>query len=245
LGDKVFGLLIADALDLPVPASTVWARRVAPFSFGVPTGTSEYWIRTAPTESEPGRYTTQRGWTDPAKLLGIEDPSGDKIASVVAQEGIDARYSGAAAATITGGIIVEGVAGIGDQFMLGRAGPETLPAEVTKDVRQMYERARSRLGPVHFEWVHDGHKAWIVQLHRGAALGVDQVIYPGRPRKEHRFDVHEGLEALRALVQRVAGSDDGIVLVGHVGVTSHFGDILRKAAIASRIESEGTNGAEA
>jgi hypothetical protein len=33
-----------------------------------------------------------------------------------------------------------------------------------------------------------------------------------------------------------AGTWNGIILLGHVGVTSHFGDLLRRARIPSRIE---------
>jgi hypothetical protein len=36
LGDKAFGLLVADLHGLPVPATTVVGRRVAPFRFGRP-----------------------------------------------------------------------------------------------------------------------------------------------------------------------------------------------------------------
>jgi hypothetical protein len=36
-----------------------------------------------------------RGWHDPFALLEKEDPSGSEIASVLAQEGVDAVYSGA------------------------------------------------------------------------------------------------------------------------------------------------------
>ena len=52
------------------------------------------------------------------------------------------------------------------------------------------------------------------------------------------FTVHlmDGLEGLRELVTRVQGTGDGIVLVGEVGVTSHFGDVLRKGRVPSRIE---------
>src|SRR5262249_54742581 len=74
IGDKVVGLLVAHHIGLPVPRATVISRRVAPFTFGQPTGTSEIWFRTAPAEQVPGRYTTKRGWTDPFRILASEDP---------------------------------------------------------------------------------------------------------------------------------------------------------------------------
>src|SRR5205085_7477326 len=84
IGDKAFGLLIADILDLPVPATTVIPRFLAPFAFGNPTGTGELWIRTCPVEQDPGRFTTLRGWFDPFRLMANEDPKGEMIASVLA-----------------------------------------------------------------------------------------------------------------------------------------------------------------
>ena len=38
-----------------------------------------------------------------------------------------------------------------------------------------------------------------------------------------------GLEALRSLIPALSERGDGVILVGEVGITSHFGDILRKA----------------
>src|SRR4029453_19591588 len=76
LGDKVFGLLVADLLGLPVPATTAVGRRVAPFSFGRPTGSGERWLRTCPAEPVPGRFLTQRGRRRPFAPLAVEDPSG-------------------------------------------------------------------------------------------------------------------------------------------------------------------------
>ena len=95
LGDKAFGLLVADLLGLPVPATTVVGRRVAPFGFGRPTGGGERWLRTCPAEPVPGRFMTQRGWRDPFALLAAEDPSGTDLVAVLAQEGVRARWSGA------------------------------------------------------------------------------------------------------------------------------------------------------
>jgi hypothetical protein len=46
IGGKAFGLLVAYVLGLPVPATTVVSRLIAPFSFGASTGSSEPWIRT-------------------------------------------------------------------------------------------------------------------------------------------------------------------------------------------------------
>lgn len=237
LGDKAFGLVVADALGLSVPRTMVFPRRLAPFIFGTGTGSSETWLRTCPLEQVPGRFTTHRGWIDPFRLLREEDPEGDAIASVLAQEGVDARHSGALLAGPDGEPLVEGVAGRGDDFMLGRRPPEELPAGVESSLKDLYRRASGRLGTVRFEWVHDGARPWIVQLHRGAAVSSGRVIFPGDTACYHSLEVTQGIDALRELIARVQGTGDGIVLLGHVGVTSHFGDLLRRARIPSRIEA--------
>lgn len=237
LGDKTFGLLVADAIGLRVPRTLVVSRRVPPFEFGAPTGTADKWTRTAPVEQVPGRFTTQLGWTDPFELLRNEDPGGSSLAAVLAQEGVDASWSGAAVTTPERAM-TEGVRGTGESFMQGLVGPEELPPQVVEEVESVIEAATTRLGPVRMEWVHDGQFVWVVQLHSGGAPTAGQVVYPGRATVEHRFPVDQGLEALRALVEEVRGSGEGIVLVGSVGVTSHFGDVLRRAKVPARIESE-------
>lgn len=239
VGDKTFGLLIADALGLPVPHTRVIPRGLAAFSFGTPTGTGETWLRTCPREQVPGRFTTRHGWTDPFRLLQEEDPEGELIAAVLAQDGVDARFSGALVTGADGEPLVEGVAGAGDQFMLGRRAPEELPPEIAGSLRDLCRRASGRLGPVRFEWAHDGARPWIVQLHCGAAAGWDRLIFPGEPARFHPLETGQGIDALRDLIARVEGTGDGIVLVGRVGVTSHFGDLLRRARIPSRIEEPG------
>jgi hypothetical protein len=235
LGDKAFGLLVADLHGLPVPATTVVGRRVAPFRFGRPTGGKEWWIRTCPAEPVPGRFTTQRGWRDPFALLSEEDPSGTAIASVLAQEGVAARWSGAALPDGAGGLLVEGVAGSGEDFMLARAAPATLPEEVADDVRRVGSRAAAALGPVRFEWAHDGAVAWVVQLHLATVAASGATIYPGTPSRWRRFDPSLGLERLRELIATVPPGE-GVELTGDVGVTSHAGDLLRRAAIPSRLD---------
>lgn len=236
LGDKTFGLLMADVLGMSVPRTYVIPRGLAPFSFGTPTGTAETWIRTCPREQVPGRFTTRHGWTDPFRLLNEEDPEGDLIASILSQDGVDARFSGALVADADGEPLIEGVSGFGDEFMLGRRGPEELPPEVGGSLRDLYRRAAGRLGPVRFEWAHDGARAWIVQLHRGASAGSGRVIFDAPASRFHVLETSRGIDALRELIAQVEGQGEGIVLVGHVGVTSHFGDLLRRARVPSRIE---------
>jgi hypothetical protein len=158
------------------------------------------------------------------------------IASVLAQDGVDARHSGALLAGPDGEPLVEGVSGRGDEFMVGRRPPEPLPTEVEGSVRSLFRRAADTLGPVRFEWVHDGARPWIVQLHRGATATLGRTIFPGDAPRFHPFDVASGIEPLRTLIAKVEGTGDGIVLTGRVGVTSHFGDLLRRARIPSRIE---------
>ena len=236
IGDKTFGLLLADVLGFPVPATTVFPRSLPPFTFGKRTGSWETWIRTSPTEQEPGRYTTRRGWLDPFELMANEDPGGTRIASVLAQEGIQANYSGSLIVDAEGGIVIQGVGGYGEDFMLGRALSD-LPAEIEYSVRDIYDRVAELLGPVGFEWVHDGNTVWLVQLHKGATRSLGNTVYPGEATFSHRFDVTEGIDALRELIKRTR-SHEGIVLIGRVGITSHLGDLLRKARIPSRIEAE-------
>ena len=225
---------MADLHGLPVPTTTVVGRRVAPFRFGHPTGGGERWLRTCPAEPVPGRFLTQRGWRDPFALLAAEDPSGADVAAVLAQEGVRARWSGAALPGLGGGVVVEGVAGFGDDFMLARAAPVALPDQVVDDVRRLGARAAAALGPVRFEWAHDGDQAWVLQLHLAQATASGTTIHPGTPSRWRRFDPSQGLEELRRLIAAV-GRDEGIEITGDIGVTSHAGDLLRRAAIPSRL----------
>jgi hypothetical protein len=120
--------------------------------------------------------------------------------------------------------------------MLGRRAPETLPEDLRQALLEVYGRAVAALGPVRFEWVAQGLEVWVVQLHRGATVTAGRVIFPGPAPIFHRFQVADGIDALRQLIARVQGTGEGIALQGQVGVTSHLGDLLRRARIPSRID---------
>jgi hypothetical protein len=237
IGDKAFGLLMAHLLGLPVPQTTVVARGVAPFQFGRRTGTSEYWMRTCPVEQKPGKFPTTFGWQDPYALLTKIDPEDGAIASVLAQEGVDPACSGASLPGETADDdCIEGVLGRGDEFMLGQQRPQALPVEVVRDVRQLAGRARMALGPVRLEFVHDGQQAWVVQLHLSARHHHKSVISPGRPKNGWlEFDPTAGLEELNHLIDRAQLEHKGVRVTGPVGLTSHVGDLLRKAGIPAEL----------
>jgi len=238
LGDKTYGLLIADAFGWLVPETRVIARTVAPFAFGRPTGTSEVWTRTSPAEAVPGRYSTVFGWTDPFRLLHAEDPSGSVLQAVLAQDAVRAEYSGALIGSLNGHPIIEGVRGQGSDFMLGARGGEVLPEHVREPVSALYQRVSQAFGSgMKIEWAFDGADVWILQLQLTEAAVSRSIIVPGEANRFHRFDVTRGLDELRALVQSLKASDEGVELVGHVGITSHFGDVLRRAGVPSRLTS--------
>jgi hypothetical protein len=233
IGDKAFGLLMASLVGLPTPRTTVISRRVAPFEFGLLTDSNEVWTRTCPREPEPGLYTTAKGWLDPFALLMREDADG-AISSVLCQSAVPAHYSGAAIVTGDSALTVEGRRGEGDLFMLGVDAPELLPAPVIEDVRRAHRRLNGALGPVRFEWVHDGEKVWIVQLHLGATRSMSKILVPGEADEWVRFNPGEGLEKLRAQLNALPRSA-GLLVVGNVGLTSHIADVVRKAKRPARI----------
>lgn len=237
IGDKAFGLLIAHSLGASVPKSLVIGRRVAPFSFGMETGSGQRWVRTCPTEPQPGQFTTTKGWVDPFKLLATEDPSSASLSSVLCQDGVAARYSGAALVSSHKKLVVEGRRGEGDRFMLGLAPPELLPSQVTQSVTDAYDALATQLGPVRFEWVFDGEKTWIVQLHCGATKTEADVIVPGTPARWVTFKVSDGLDRLRTLLADLP-EKDGVLIEGNVGLTSHVADLLRKAKRPSRLQAQ-------
>jgi hypothetical protein len=236
IGDKAFGLLVAHLLGAPVPKTAVIPRWLPPFEFGKTTGTAETWFRTCPTVQQPGKFTTTSKWVDPFALMHREDPEGTAIASVLAQEGVDPLFSGALVITESGSPLVEGVSGRGDEFMVGRQGPTDLPNRIRHDVIELADGLKMTLGPVRMEWVHDENRTWVVQLHRGAIESNGRVIVPGKAARFRRFAVEDGIDAFRAVVEDAKVKGEGISLVGSVGVTSHFGDILRRSAVPSRIE---------
>lgn len=241
IGDKVFGLLVAHHIGLPVPRTTVINRRVAPFVFGQETGSAEVWCRTAPTEQMPGKFTTTRGWSDPFKIMATEDPEHELIASILGQASVKPIYSGASIVLQNGNIATEGLRGAGDAFMQGAAEAETLPSSILADVEVLH-RAASELGPVRFEWVHDGQRAWVVQMHRGATMSAAGVLVPGKAENWTTFDVSKGLEELRALIEKLEPGR-GVELLGQVGLTSHIADVIRKANVPARMRLRDTKAA--
>jgi len=236
IGDKAFGLLMADLVGVHVPQTTVFGRRVAPFRFGRSTGSLEVWTRTCPLEPEPGRFTTLKGWTDPFRLMAKEDPDHGAIASVICQAAVPAAYSGAAIVTIEGQLHVEGLPGEGDGFMLGRDQPKELPATIRDDIAIVFRKLSEALGAVRFEWVHDGQKVWIVQLHRGATQTSQMVLVPGEADQWHSFEATRGLESLRVFLRDLP-QDAGVRIEGDVGLTSHFADLIRKAKRPARLHN--------
>jgi hypothetical protein len=238
IGDKVFGLLIAHLLGVPVPRTSAIARRVKVFTFGRETGNSEIWTRTCPREQVPGKFTTTMGWTDPFALLQDEDPNNKQISSVLCQNAISAEYSGAAVVTADDRLVIEGIAGWGDNFMRGQILPHELPLKVTEAIKDLYSRLQAAIGPVRFEWVFDGETVWVVQLHKGKTQSVGNWLVPGNAEKWVHFNSadnpSEALNNLRSLVQNLEPGT-GIVLSRSVGLTSHLADIIRRAGIPARL----------
>jgi hypothetical protein len=168
-----------------------------------------------------------------------EDPRGTQIAALIFQDDVEASYSGAAVTNGDGSVIIEGKAGHGDQFMLGEAPDSHLPDYVKDSVQNVWERACRIFGPVRFEWCFDKTgTVWIVQFHLGRRNSNGNVIYPGKPEGFKVFKVSKGIKEFRSLIEQAKKEKFGIILKGNVGITSHFGDLLWRNEIPSRLERD-------
>lgn len=232
IGDKAFGLLVAHLVGLAVPHTHVLARDVAPFSFGIDTGADDQWIRTCPREFSPGKFPTVHGWTDPFEMMATADPTGEHIASVLVQQGVEAAWSGAG--RVTDGLPeIEGVCGRGDDFMLGLEPPAPLPTNVVEAVGRLLGDAHRRFGSVRAEWVADERHPWLVQLN-ATRRSNDVDISPGRATEWRQFDPSTGLDALQELIDDAQRDGAGIEVTRRVGLTSHIGDVLRASNVPAR-----------
>lgn len=234
IGDKAFGLLVANEFGASVPKAILLARNVAPFSFGKETGLSEIWFRTCPMEKTAGKFPTYFGWSDPFRLMADDELL--PVASILSQQSVKAVYSGATVPSKKE-LLIEGVLGFGDEFMVGNASPEKeLPENMVFEIKKIYTELKSKLGEINFEWVYDGKQVWLVQLSRSTVLSSSKVIYPGKVNNYITFHVNNNLEELRSMIKTLP-ADTGIQLVGKIGITSHFGDVLRNAHVPSRLKS--------
>ena len=237
IGDKAYGLMMADILGFDVPRTTVFPRKksLAPFTFGTHTNEDVTWMRTCPNIQVPGKYTTTRGWTDPYDLMSSDDPSGKILASCLSQQEVASEFSGA---LLSDGdkLTIEGTKGFGDEFMQGEAAPITLPGKVVNDLTNLYNILGNILGPVRFEWAHDGKKPWVLQLHTGTVPSSGRTIVPGEFEESMNFDVTSGLENLRQIIKDIKPGF-GIIVNGNVGMSSHIADMLRKAEVPSVLSS--------
>ncbi|HXB62827.1 MAG TPA: hypothetical protein VNU94_08275 [Acidobacteriaceae bacterium] len=238
LGDKLFGLLIAHGEGYDVPRTKVLSRHLEPFIFGCPTNSDICWVRTSPRVAAPGRFTTVRGWTDPFKLLMIEDPKGEAIPAVLIQDEVPAKYSGALLTDVNKEPIIEGVPGYGDALMLGSVGPSNLPEDLKIKLRNLHDCIQRDFGSIRIEWVFDGDRIWIVQLQQESSQSSGAVIVDGDFSSEITFRTDAGLEELRHITNQSLGTGVAIRLIGNIGITSHMADILRRAGIPSRLVRE-------
>src|SRR5207244_827246 len=144
------------------------------------------------------------------QLNQAEDPTGAQLASIMSQEGVDAQFSGALAGSSAKEVVIEGISGFGDKFMMGTRPPEELPVSIRRRVRSMYSRAFREFGPLRMEWATDTHRIWLLQLHSGSTDGSASVIYPGTPVRYRRFEVERGIEELRTLIPDLQRKNEGL-----------------------------------
>ena len=120
--------------------------------------------------------------------------------------------------------------------MMGTALPEEIPSSVRWDIAELHGKLSDSLGPTRLEWVHDGQKVWIVQLHVGSTQTTATALVDGEAERWAVFDVSRGLAELRTFLEDLP-NDAGLLLNGKVGLTSHVADLVRKWGRPARMET--------
>lgn len=247
IGDKAYGLLVANMFTKHVPQTAVCLRsqKVESFVFGTYISIADVWTRTCPNVQVPGKYATIHGYVNPYELMDKEDPDNEALVSCIIQNGIPAKYSGAYICDGYGKTAIEGVRSYGDSYMQG-AEKEQLPDDVKWAVEVMGRKLYCHLhSHVRFEWVYDGVDVWIVQLHMGTVESdiEHRVIYKDEVSRYVDYHPADGLDKLRELIKTIDAEaaastwhmKKGVRVVGNVGMSSHIADVLRKAHIGSYI----------
>jgi len=121
-----------------------------------------------------------------------------------------------------------------------------LPTEVIEAVKTLNNKKRSyhkEIGDVSVEWVYDGNIVWLVQLNQLKGENKyknseSNIIVQGSPSHYEKVFVKDGLDSLRSKIDLLKDKNIGIELIGNIGVTSHFGDLLRLSNIPAILKSE-------
>ena len=119
--------------------------------------------------------------------------------------------------------------------MQGEIAAEALPEKVLADLNSQYDVLSKTLEDVRFEWAHDGSQVWILQLHKGRSISSGRIIVPGEASSWLEYKVGSRLSELRSLVEQALQTGSGINVIGHVGMSSHVADVLRKASIPAKM----------
>lgn len=254
LGDKAFGLLIAEQMGLRIPRTRYFHREFGiEFAFGIPTNSKDHIDRICPTDqindqgssptlrnqaAKPLSFLTQfegekSGQNDPFKGVAYH---GFKYPSVLRQDWIHPHSSGKTATRTNGDPLHEGVSGSGFDYMLGHSPPEALNQVVVRDLDALFWELKSTLGDVEFEWVHDGSKLWVVQLNQSGSLAEFDWIYKGTPDKWINIDGFGSYNEFRKLVKNL-NSGIGVLVEGRFGLTSHKAGLLRSSQIPSKFST--------
>lgn len=236
LGGKTFNLLLLNSMSIDIPKTTVVSKFLPPFTFGNK-GNRNVWTRTSPKYKLPGKYITEKGYISPSELLSEENPT------VLYQREIDVLYSGSALYKGENApLVVEGVRGFGTKFMVGNVPPEKLPFEVMDKVRETVKSLKSTFdkhgicNPTFtVEWGYSKYEeVEIFQLNFTEDTGRGHMIVrPSSSVKNYKeYHTSEGLDNFRDFLQSIS-EYEGVKLIGNVGITSHFCDILREEKIPS------------
>ncbi len=237
VGDKVFGLFLANSYKYDVPFSKVTLRDGREFSFGKKTSTLEQWTRSCPANYEPGKLPTKKGQLD----FNSWFDEYSNLSSVIIQDSVESEFSGCFLIE-SNSYVVEGVKGFGDRLMNGTEAPQPLPEILRNRIEKLAKKLLGNFGPARVEWAADKEKIWILQVNlnqiKFKANEYNQFVIYNQIKKISNyieFKTNRGLSEFRKFLNDLDSKKNGVILVGNIGVTSHFGDLLRRKRINSYI----------